>query len=267
MRVMHEPTQDELQRLRERAYGPAADILDDPAAMSRLHELEAQQTPYIADTSTLMASGAPAGPTGNDGNEAARAFAAFDEPRGHDDLEAGSRIEPTDAAPTPEETSDAAETSEDPEPSPAARRRRRILISAGALLLAALIGAAASYMIAQLHPGSVAILAPVPDAPWPENFGDRLPGAEVYQPYLGLDVYLVPQSWIGDETVPCLFVLSDASASAIASAGCGAGDFSPTAAVKVTSGMSAELRARHPAGSALQFVLTGGQVVVYADSP
>ena len=37
---MNHPEQDELQVLRERAYGPAADIHLDPPALQRLHELE-----------------------------------------------------------------------------------------------------------------------------------------------------------------------------------------------------------------------------------
>src|SRR5690606_7508521 len=36
---------DELDVLRARAYGPAADIDDDPAAIRRLEELEARRTP------------------------------------------------------------------------------------------------------------------------------------------------------------------------------------------------------------------------------
>ena len=42
---------DELRMLRARAYGPAADILDDPDALARLRELEDRaQTPTPAST-------------------------------------------------------------------------------------------------------------------------------------------------------------------------------------------------------------------------
>ena len=45
MQVMDTATLDELRALRARAYGPSADIDQDPAAVRRLHELEAGRKP------------------------------------------------------------------------------------------------------------------------------------------------------------------------------------------------------------------------------
>ena len=49
--------EDELATLRERAYGPGADILDDPDALARLHELEAEAKPVVADTQRARGAG------------------------------------------------------------------------------------------------------------------------------------------------------------------------------------------------------------------
>ena len=54
--------EDELAALLERAYGPGADILDDPDALARLHELEAEAKPVVADTDTDAAANAHAEP-------------------------------------------------------------------------------------------------------------------------------------------------------------------------------------------------------------
>lgn len=45
---MTQVTDGELQELRRRAYGPRPDIDDDPAALARLRQLEAEQAPRIA---------------------------------------------------------------------------------------------------------------------------------------------------------------------------------------------------------------------------
>ena len=63
-------TGDELRLLRARAYGPDADILDDPEAMRRLRELE-EQARLAGEASDPAASGAVAS-----GSEAAGSAAA-----------------------------------------------------------------------------------------------------------------------------------------------------------------------------------------------
>jgi hypothetical protein len=258
---MYEPTEDELRRLRERAYGPDADIDLDPAAMARLLELEALQpapAPSDVGVSVTESPGADefAGSHSATGSgDSSRADSSSPEP-GNETTDAV----PSVLRPFGEDADDAAH-----DPPTSHRKRRTILLATGALVLAALVGAGVTYSALSSHPGSVAVLAPTPDAVWPENFGDRRPGGEVFEEYLGLEVYLVPQPWSDTGTVPCLFVLSDASPSSIVTAGCGAGAFAPTAAVQVSNDMSLELLERYPAGSALQFVLDDGRVVVYAD--
>lgn len=55
-----DPSSDELRTLRARAYGPDADIHDDPAALARLHELE-ERARITARPAASPATSAPAG--------------------------------------------------------------------------------------------------------------------------------------------------------------------------------------------------------------
>lgn len=72
--TLHEgSTTDELRALRARAYGPHADIAEDPAALRRLHELEERARP---GTSDAMAS-----PSERDGEQAGIPHGAGESPR------------------------------------------------------------------------------------------------------------------------------------------------------------------------------------------
>ena len=155
------------------------------------------------------------------------------------------------------------------EPLPAAppRPRRGALIWAGALTAAVLVGAALSYVAVGLTPGSVGVLQVDPDGEWPETFSPRESDAEIFEEFHGLLVVLVPQDWGGGAQTPCLYILSGASQNLIGGAGCGAGDFGPIAAITVTEQMDDSLTERFAVGSALQFQLRDGEVVIYADGP
>ena len=66
---MDDASAAELRRLRARAYGPDADLLEDPAASSRLMELEAQlraereaERPPVATASSASGTGREPGP-------------------------------------------------------------------------------------------------------------------------------------------------------------------------------------------------------------
>ena len=66
---MDDASAAELRKLRARAYGPDADLLEDPAASSRLMELEAQlraereaERPPVATASSASGTGREPGP-------------------------------------------------------------------------------------------------------------------------------------------------------------------------------------------------------------
>lgn len=264
---------EELRALRERAYGPDADIEGDPAALDRLLELEAAAS--VASPSVKAASEARNSPSaqGDDESVATGRIAAPvpvspDDPS--TDAEAtDSRASLPDGDPASESADPAAiraeSTTAESEPVPARRSRRTLVVRAVTLCLALLVGAAVAYGVMQLRPGSVATLAAAPDADWPEFLGDRQDGSTVFENFFGLTVAIVPQPWGREDDVPCLFVLHSAGGAAITTVGCGAGGFAPTAALAVTDTLPDTLTAEYPVGTALQFVLDDDRVVVYAD--
>ena len=150
---------------------------------------------------------------------------------------------------------------------PPAARRRGALIWAGALTGAVLLGAVLSYIAVGLAPGNVGVLQADPDGAWPSNFAPREDGSEVFEDFHGLTIVLVPQDWNGGAPSPCLFIVSNPSQGLIGGAGCGAGDFDPVAAVIVSDQMPESLLEEFPVGSALQFQLRDGEVVVFAEGP
>ena len=82
---MNEDAAAELQALRERAYGPDADILRDPVAYDRLHELEQQlrteqQGPERSgDVADPPSPDAPADPSTQDPESAGATAASSDD--------------------------------------------------------------------------------------------------------------------------------------------------------------------------------------------
>ncbi|WP_442576463.1 hypothetical protein ACSBPH_04825 [Microbacterium sp. F51-2R] len=276
---MQDPMGEELRALRERAYGPDADIEDDPAALERLLELEASvaspsgkaattgnspsapvNAERAAETSRI-ASRVPVDPlrpsTAAEAGESRTVGAGGDASPVSEGGDTGQVSEGTDAAAIAAESV--------PPPSPPSRRRRTLVVRAATLGLALLLGAALAYGVMQLRPGSVATLAAAPDADWPDFLGDRQDGSTVFEDFFGLTVAIVPQPWGREDDVPCLFVLHSAGGAAITTVGCGAGGFAPTAALAVTATLPDTLTAEYPVGTALQFVLDDDRVVVYAD--
>lgn len=249
---MQDPPGDELRALRERAYGPSADIDGDPAALERLRELEAAASVAVAAGATSPAVAGTESPRGT-----------VVPPTASEETPAG----PSNAQgpPTTDDARAADDVEVDVDAGVAVRRRRPVVVSAIALVVALLVGAAVAYGVLQLRPGSVATLAAAPDAAWPEFLGERQDGSTVFEEFLGLTVAIVPQPWGREDDVPCLFVLHATGSAAITTVGCGAGGFAPTAALAVTPALPDALIAEYPVGTALQFVLEDGKVVVYAD--
>lgn len=264
MAAMDDQHAAELRMLRERAYGPSADIHDDPIALARLRELEeasvAQAAARAAEDAALRYPGT--------------AVVAEDEA--------------PDPAPGPAEATDPEPDADvglaaDPEPGsdqdqaphavPAKLGRRRSWLWAASLVVAGLAGAGAAVAVAETHPGRVAVLAQAPDSEWPsEFFGDQpQSGSRVFEGFLGLSVVIVPDAWGAIAAPECLFVLQAEGPSpgsgSILSTGCAAGEFDMTASFAVTSSMPEQLREQYPVGTALEFIVEGAEVFVFAKTP
>ncbi|HET8926776.1 MAG TPA: hypothetical protein VFN24_02990 [Microbacterium sp.] len=239
---MDDTLTDELRTLRARAYGPAADIHDDPAALERLRQLESwgRTPPRPPDP----ASSPPAADAGAPNPETA---------------------DRTPASPPPASPAPAVA------PAPPTRRwgrGRLLLVWIATLVAAGLAGAAAASLMPRSESAPLATLAATQDASWPDFvLGDRPEGAVLFAEHLGVQMIAVPQEVQGGSSV-CLYAMSarDLPRGAFA-VGCGAGPFAPTLTSVVGSDWPAEMLERFPVGSAVQYVLAGDRVLVYAALP
>lgn len=310
---MPEQFSDELRALRERAYGPAADIHGDPAALSRLRELEelsraqsqaAPTTPNrtFPTLSAMPADGVAPVPVdaaepvglGSTGGTAAvasadigeatstwdadpererspgRAAASTAAPLDHDPVYApADGIPPgVDAERADRESGGESPSSAAAEGKPAPWWRRRVrLVWAGSLVLTALVAVAVTLWAVQ-DKDQVAVLHVAEETEWPEMvLGDPPPDARVFDTYLGLVVVMMPQSLGAGDSIDCLYVLDRGNRGVMSTIGCAAGAFAPTAALSVSDQAPEELRDRYADGTALQFVLNGDDVLVYANEP
>jgi len=284
-------TGDELRLLRARAYGPDADILDDPEAMRRLRELE-EQARLAGEASDPAGSGAMGdGPAAS--GVAAVSHVAFDpaasgaaasDPaasalRGAEDAVHGgvgearsARADDRDGPATrAEDGVPPAGAVQGPAPTPAPARgpwwlRTRVLWIAS-VVLAAVVASAVTLAASTLSTGRVAVLAVDPDAEPPDGFFDQAGEGVVFEEFFGLTAVLAQQVWTRGEVLDCVFVRSAAGDAQMATGGCAGGGFPPTAAMVVTPSFPRELRERFPDGTALQFVVEGSEVHVYAKEP
>lgn len=263
---------DELRALRERAYGPDADIHADPVALARLQELEA--TRRVAASPVSAPEPAPLEETGEDAAALTTSQAG--------DVVAGDAAGggPYEASPAPAADGQDAPLapgdgilSPDAEPDdPAPARpwwRRRGAVWAGSLVVALLLGVGLTLAVQAMTSGKVATLAVDPDGEWPtQSFGDRPPGALQFDVFHGLTVFGLGQGYGGGVDQVCLSVQSTPDgASTVGAWGCGTVDFPATASLVVTANAPKELRDAFPVGTSLQFVLDGEQVHVYAKAP
>ncbi|MBD3943066.1 hypothetical protein IF188_15325 [Microbacterium sp. NEAU-LLC] len=269
-----DPPQDELRALRARAYGPDADIQDDPVALARLRELEdvrrAASVERIASpvAEESMDAAAPAVPSGS---LPVAPIPTPDTPDAPDTADTPASGDAPDA-----NTSTAAPAPPDgiPDPEPATRRpwwRRRIPLLWAASVVAALVAGAGLMLWMQgIDSGHIAVLHVDPDEDWPETWGAPTEGALTFEAFHGLTVLSQPQPAFGDglDTVPCLTVFSAIEGTITYGGGsCGAGPFPATAAFVIDTHSPAELREAFGIGTALQFVLDGDRVHVYAKGP
>ncbi|HKP07121.1 MAG TPA: hypothetical protein VJU58_07695 [Microbacterium sp.] len=298
-------SRDELAALRERAYGRDADILDDPVALARLNELEEQAAASAASAAArtpVSTNGSPSFGAADDGAEGAERGdpPALMLPRSEEtdaatatatdtivpdrdrngspgsaslgaatpDADAGG----TDAA---DSAADAGDDVSDPDAATLAPTRpwwRRVpTLWAASVVAAMLIGAGLTLLVQNLEAGRVDVLQVDPDAEWPEEIWDgETEGSLGFESFYGLSVLSQPQV-TGDGTqaaVPCLIVFSGVGRNPSYLGGsCGAGAFPAQAALVVGRQAPSELRDRFPEGTALQLVLDGEQVHVYAREP
>lgn len=260
---------DELRMLRERAYGPDADISLDPAALARLNELEGRAAAVPVEESVLSPGiareeSAPIQLSGE---------APFAEPELTDGPPAGAvSASPAERADPPTPDAEVAPAAASPFRAFLRTRKGRITVAALALFLAAVAGAALTLATVDRH-DRVAVLDADPEAEWPEGFfGPERAGAVIYDELLGVTPIYVPDDWTDVEGTFCLYMtrtdrLQGTEGPGILTAGCTAGEFDATTALLVNADMPAELLERFPEGTALQFVVDGSTVSVYADTP
>jgi hypothetical protein len=253
---------DELRMLRERAYGPSADIHDDPAALARLRELEAATT--VPEPVPQGLAGAP--------DAAATASVDLGEP----EVQNGFEPQP-EAASEPEQTPGDPDTPADPPadaeaPKRSGLSRRTKLLWAGSVVVALIVGAAITMTTSSFGAGRVAVLAEADLSDWPtETFGDPQEGSRVFDSFDGLRVLVVPNAWGNPEAgVTCVFVVQSRESGAetpsgeILTMGCGNETQPATASFAVNETAPEELRNRFPVGTALRVVLEGDEVHVFA---
>ncbi|MBD3943067.1 hypothetical protein IF188_15330 [Microbacterium sp. NEAU-LLC] len=263
---------DELRLLRARAYGPGADIHDDPEAMARLQQLEARERQPSQPVAEQPEPSAPAD------DEEVDAAAPTDAQAPAHPLDAYlAATDPTHAheAVDVHETGDADTARQDGippaaapgEPGPRATPwyRRTPVLWALSLVAAVLLGVGLTLSVQSLTSGKVATLAVDEKGTWPANMGDKPAGGVLFDEFYGMSVVSFSQGFALEPTAICLYIVaSSPDASMIGSASCGSGPFPATAALAVTANSPKELRDEYGLGTSLKFVLEGEQVQVFA---
>ncbi|KTR89048.1 hypothetical protein NS220_16070 [Microbacterium testaceum] len=236
----------ELARLRARAYGPDADISDDPAAVARLAELEARdrgsRSPEEADT--------------------------------------GDRLEPV-AGVEP----DAPDDDVRPRGRGRVPIRSRRAFWGWALTVAVVAAVSSALTAAGMHivPVSrsagvpqIATLTPDEGRALPGAFGPASSDARAYPDFYGMTAFVsYAQFGPEGERNACIFLVptdtldkleQQGYSAGFSESGCGAGVFPAAVQFVVNSLEPAEFVARFPPGSSVQFVFDGENLGVFSDA-
>jgi hypothetical protein len=256
---------DELRRLRERAYGPGADIHDDAEALARLHELEVAQRlaePPLPAAMDPMLDPAPDG----------EADPASDPESDHAPDRRALDDAPVPPGGDPQEGEPDA-TAQDDRPARLSRRTRWLW--AGSVAAALIVGAGLTMATSSVAGGRVAVLAEDEPSAWPANmFGDAQEGSQIFQPFHGVRALVVQNAWGNSDTgLSCVFVVraegedDAAPTTEILTTGCGDAGFAPTASFEVTDASPDELRDRFGVGTGLRIVIEGDEAHVFARTP
>lgn len=293
MQGMDTATLDELRALRARAYGPSADIDQDPAALRRLRELEARERPGAASDAVALVH-TPAVPAEHESAAARTEPAAQAEPSSprvpasQPNSQPTRHVEGHGESPSGEHLvaeADSTSTSADPAPPKGGLRLRTRLLWVLSVVVAATVAAGVTYAITSMAPVSVssgaeqiATLEPdtLVDVPagW---FGAGLSSA-AYE-YYGLTLFEAAGGFssAGNGTDCFTIVATDQlpaddadtnswSMNGPIYSGCRVGVFPATVQFAIDSNSPEELRARFPDGSALQFVRDGDRIGVFHSS-
>ena len=258
MHRMNADDAGELARLRARAYGPHADISDDPDAVARLAELEGldRRSRLVAnDPSPRSHEGAP--PIGTQDPSAPRTGVDSDGSAGD------ARLRGRWSVPI----------------------RSRRVFSAWALTIAVAAGASSAVTAAGMDivPVSrsagvpqIATLAPDEGRALPGAFGPVSSEARAKPDLYGGSVYVsYAQFGPEGERNACIFLVPTATldeleqggySAGFSESGCGAGVFPATLQFVVNSLEPAEFVARFPPGSSVQFVFDGENLGVFSDA-
>lgn len=283
MLVMDDGADDELQRLRARAYGPDADIDGDPDAMARLAELERLRQPDPPDTAPGASQPAPRHPldvtAGTDGRVVAGTDGRTDAAGPAPSAEPGAGGEASREKPEVEAASEDAATAD-----PRAVRRQRWKRRAGwgasiaaTVLVTAAATTAVTFPLTPLSPvprdvdvQQVATLLVDEDFVIPSAFGEDLGEAYGFEPFAGLRAITVERGWANPGTDGCLIVVSDRLGRGGQEYvegplyfGCSAGPFPSAVNLRVTPDSPRGLRDAYPEGTSLQFLHDGSRIAVF----
>jgi hypothetical protein len=259
-------TADELRLLRARAYGPDADIVDDPAALARLDELETSARTPVASEPVHAAESSSTEPVGTTLVE--ERPGAEPESDVEDDAPAGDGAEPEPVAPAPRGWRGWRGWS----------GRRMAVVGAVALVVVVLVAVAATSFVTRRAGYAApvdAVLAPSPGQEIPSIFGMAAEDSVVFADFSGLTPVASDATWNGQMNDECLMLVeteyldtaTENSFSGMVLYGCGAGPFPPSISFVVAPSTPEPLRERYPDGTAMQFVLEDNEVVVLSSPP
>ncbi|MBB2976487.1 hypothetical protein FHX49_002062 [Microbacterium endophyticum] len=260
---MNDEVNVELRALRARAYGPNADLHDDPEALRRLQELEA------------MSRGADAAPDPDEMTRAAPSPAEefLASPELQPDPEPALDVEPALADESTQRTKWSA--------------RRIGMVWLASVVAAVVVATAVTAVVSrrvQADPQEIAVLTVDPTAELPGilvgSFGDAPPEASQdeqgrgFTDFFGLSAFAVSgQLWGYSGDDECLVLGATAGFSPESDSfegplysGCSAGGFPATLQFVVSNSVPQELRDAYPEGTAFQFILDGSEVIVLSDA-
>ncbi|MGV9193620.1 hypothetical protein ACQ143_04685 [Microbacterium sp. MC2] len=273
---------DELRALRARAYGPSADIHDDPAALRRLEELEALRGAPVAVSEDAVSDevdvtveesepvAAPPADVEPDGDRRADVESGLDR---RADVEPGldRRADVVDAQPTPEAA-------------PPRRLGTRVkLLWAFTVVAAAAIAASITYAVTYLTPVSVssgaeqiASLEPSRTIEVPTGWFGAGASSLTFE-YHGLAIFEASYGMNVPGTDDCFTIVAKDQLPDVDQStdtwsidgsywgGCGVGNFPSTVELRIDERVPEELRSQFADGDALQFVFDGERVGVFLD--
>lgn len=263
---MDDDVRHELRRLRARAYGPDADIADDPTAAARLEVLEDLERRDRLTSPSRAAAPVATVPTPVDAQPTASGIdvegpGAADDDRGDADSEG-------DGGPRKRR--------------PLIGSRRTLWGWAISLAVVTALASAATALTLTFVPVSTSVgapqvgtLEPDPDTDIPAIFGQRTGAERAFEDFYGVTAFVgFAQVDASENRSPCIYLLDSSEltqreAQGISGnfvyGGCGAGIFPATVEFVVAEGMPDAFVAQFPIGTSVQFVFDGENVGVFAD--